>query len=111
MGIEDGPNFNKILTKEEIIERIKVVGFNEDVRQEIINWRVFRESLVVDTRGTIVLNVDMLDVYMAAGMAEDGYDDAVQTLYMARMESEVDLVERILKMYPELDKFLDPDQI
>ncbi len=44
----------------------------------------------------------MLDIYMAANMAEDGYNDAKETLYMAIAEGESDLVERILKIYPEL---------
>ncbi len=108
---EKGPNLNRILSKEEIIEKINQDGFNEQIREDIINWRVFRESLVTDIRGTIILNVDMLDIYMAAGMAEDGYEDAVQTLYMARAEGEEDLVERILKMYPELDTLIDPEQL
>ncbi len=40
MDSEKGPNFNRILTKEEIVERINEAGFSEEVREEIINWRV-----------------------------------------------------------------------
>lgn len=104
--IESAPQVSTgeiILIKEEIIARLDAEGFNEEIRQEIVKWREFRESLVQSTRDSIILNIDMFDMYVAAKMPEDAFDDASETYLQAMQEGEYDLVERILRIYPSLE--------
>ena len=101
-----------VLVKEEILERLRSEGFNEGIRKEIIKWREFRGSLNMSARDNVLVSVDMLEFYFAAGMAEDAYDDAVQTYYSARATPGCeDLVKIINDMYPELDLQTTPEQI
>ncbi len=112
MSTERLPNPEGLLTKEEILAKIKESGFNDDRRREIIQWREMRELIILTEREKVALEVDMLAFYSAGGTAEDIHDDAIQTFYFARAtEGCDDLVEKILGMYPYLDSTVTMEQV
>ncbi len=104
--MEGAPIPERIPLKEEILQRILAEGFNEEIRGEVIKWRMFRETLVQTSRDQIILNIDMFELYNAAGMPEDGFEDARETYAQALLEGAHDLVDRILSIYPELEEGL-----
>ncbi len=97
------PSQEILLVKEDLIARLHSEGFSEEIRSEIVKWRQFRETLVQSVRDSIILNIDMFDMYVAAGMPEDAFEDAQETYLQAMQEEQYDLVDRILKIYPELE--------
>jgi uncharacterized membrane protein YheB (UPF0754 family) len=106
------PSFEVFLTKDEIIEKIRQDGFNESIREHIIKWRTHMETLVETDRDRVSLEIDMLEYYAVAGFAEEEYENAIQTYYMARQtEGCEDLVDRILRIYPQLDSLVTEEQV
>jgi hypothetical protein len=101
-----------IKTKEEIVALIIEYGLTPEIIEMVTKWRESEDTKIQTPREQLVINIAMLEFYEASGNAEDGLQDAKETLFQARAtEGCDDLIDQILVMYPYLDTLISIDEV
>ena len=105
--MEGVPTPENIPTKEEILKLLEVSGYSPENIALVTRWTEEREKEVQTARDGVVFNIDRIEFYVAAGDAEGAFEAARYAYENAMREGEEDLVEKLVKMFPELDMPLE----
>lgn len=98
--MEGIPTPENIPTKAEIIAKLEVEGLTEDNVQLVIAWTESQEREVKTARDGILLNIQRIEFYEAAGDAEGAFECAQEAFENAYREGEDDICEKIKSRYP-----------
>ena len=98
--MEGIPTPERVPTKEEIIEELKLKGLTEETRAMVIKWTEYQEKEVRTSVDTILLNVQRIEFYEAVQDAEGAFDCAREAYENAYREGEFDICEKLEQRYP-----------
>ncbi len=94
------PTSENIPTKEEVIEKLKAEGLTEGTLALVIRWTELQEREVKTAREGILLNIQRIDFYLAAGDDDGAWECAKEAFENAYREGEEDLCDKISAIYP-----------
>ena len=97
----------KKIEKQEVLERLRLTGMeNEETMALVLKWRAEREEEVMKEntpKATIILNIEMADLYVAAGDKDGALESLQDAHYQAIQENETELQERIATKIQEIE--------
>lgn len=100
--MEGVPEPEKIPTKEEILDELKLKGLTNETMDMVAKWTVAREQEVKTARDGLILNIERIDFFLATGDIEGAWEDAQDAYVNAIGEGEEDLIQELLKRFPTL---------
>lgn len=89
-----------LLTKNEIVYKLKSEGLTDENLQYVRKWTEIEEGHVVTERDRLLLDFQRVEFYLAAGDDDGAWESAQEALAHAELEKDEEICEKIRALFP-----------